>query len=85
VACTRRGLFLLFLRVWVTGLISWSWPVVGRVSGGWLSLGWCLCSARVVHAPAPARFFGDRLFDVSVCIFVFCFLCSLFLSLSVGT
>jgi hypothetical protein len=45
---------------------------VGRVSGGWLSLGWCLCSARVEHALAPARISGDRLFVISVCIlFVF--------------
>jgi hypothetical protein len=27
--------------------------------------------AHVVHAPAPARFFDDRLFDVYVCGFVF--------------
>jgi hypothetical protein len=40
----------------------------------------------VLHAPAPARISGDRLFVVSVCIFVCCFfLCSLFLRLSVGT
>ncbi len=74
VACTRLRFHSLFLRVQVMGLFSWSRPVVGRVSGGRLSLGWCSCTARAVHAPMPASFSDNACLTFSVCL-LWCFLC----------
>jgi hypothetical protein len=83
VACTRLRFHSLFMRVWVMGLFSWSRPEVGRVSGGRLSLGWCSCTARAVHAPMPASFSDNACLTFSVCL-LWCFLCFFSSSLSMG-
>jgi hypothetical protein len=76
----------LFMRMWVTSLFSWSWPVVEIVSSGRLSLGRCLCMVRVVYASASAGIFRRRLvlLFLFVYLFIVCAPCIIFISLSLS-